>query len=69
VGSIWKVNIKARTIKLISEHPNEKCTIPISTFTSARKGLRQPDYFIVVPLRLMQPIENWREKKLGILHW
>jgi hypothetical protein len=33
-----------------------------------KRGIRQPDYFIVVPIEMMKEIESESFKKLGILH-
>ena len=49
VGSIWKVNCKTRTIKHIHKDYGEECRITVNRHTEQKRGIRQPDYFMIVP--------------------
>lgn len=40
IGSIWKVNIKARTIKLTGKKYGEKCEIILDQLCQYKRGFR-----------------------------
>ena len=64
MGSIWKVNRKTRKVKRVQKKYGSKSFVNVEKHAGYNKGMRQPDYFLVVPEEMM-PSEE--EGSLGIL--
>ncbi len=46
----------------------DECKISVSFHTEFKRGIRKPDYFMIVPEPMMAHIDNYQTKKLGLLH-
>ena len=57
VGSIWKVNRKTRKVKRVQKKYG-KSYVNVEKHAGYNKGMRQPDYFLVVPEKIMSSQEE-----------